>query len=462
MKNFKKPISLGLLTFFSLVFIINPAGAILENTKKQTPKKQEQISQKTILDSVNFDWWKNLNDPYLESYVVKALENNHDIKTAALKIEQARINVTAARSEQLPQFSVGAAPFLTKFPSQTKTSGSFAFPLQASYELDLFGKNWDKTKSAKKLLQGAEFETQASNIAIISLVGSTYYNIVKLDKVIELQEKLTRDRKEIYDLMKISNSEGIISTQDLIAAEKSYIVSQNDLLDYKKSRQNALNALAVLIGDSANNTSDYKRTDFDSLNVDFSIPTEISSEIIINRPDYKSLERQLEAAGIDIRIAKKEFLPSINILGLLSFVTASNLGGKMNWDNAFSILGGSANLPIFTGFRRVANLKMNKNKYAQLLEQYQKTNLVAIQEINDSLYNLKTDKEKFQNNVKALNIQKKDYGFSKSKFEKGVISKLDLLQQKETLLYTQQLESISKMELFIDKISLYKSTGARI
>lgn len=459
MEKFKKILSISLLALFSYGFIINPASAILENTKKE---KQEQPSKASVLESVNFDWWQNLNDSYLEGYISKALENNHDIKTAALKIEQAKINVTAVRANQLPQFSVGAAPFLTKFPTETKTNGSFAFPLQASYELDLFGKNWDKTKSAKKILQGVEYETQTANIAVVSLVGTTYYNIVKLDKVIELQEKLTKDRKEIYDLMKISNKEGLVSTQDLIASEKSYILSQNDLLDYKKTRQNALNALAVLIGDSANNTKEYRRISFDSLTNSVSIPNEISSEVIINRPDYKSLERQLEASGIDIRVAKKEFLPTINILGLLSFVTASNMGGKMNWDNALSLLGGSANLPIFTGFKRVANLKMNKNKYAQLLEQYQKTNLIAIQEINDSLYNLKADKEKLDNNIKALNIQKKDYTYSKSKFDKGVISKLDLLQQKEALLYTQQLETLSKMELYIDKISLYKATGARI
>lgn len=449
----KKLLSISLLTVFSFGFLISPGYAILENNKKQDIN---------ILEAVNIDWFKKLNDPYLESYINQAIEKNNDIKTAALRIEQAKINVTATRADQLPQFSVGAAPILSKFPGDTKTAGSFAFPLQASYELDLFGKNWDKTKSAKKALQGVEFETAAADIAVVSLVATTYYNIVKLDKVIELQEKLTEDRKEIYNLMKISNQEGITSTSDLILSEKAYVMSENDLIDYRKSRQNALNALAVLIGDSANNSKDYQRIAIENLGYNFEIPNEISSEIIINRPDYKSLERQLEASGIDIRVAKKEFLPTINILGLLTFVTASNLSGGMDWANTFSLLGGNANLPIFTGFKRVANLKMNKNKYEQLLQQYEKTNLTAIQEVNDSLYNLKSDREKLKNNIKALNIQKQDYKYSQAKFEKGVISKLDLLQQKETLLYMQQLEASSKMDCYIGKIGLYKATGAKI
>lgn len=451
----KKILAVSILSAFTFGFFINPACAILENRTK------DEAQQNTILDYINFDWWKRQNDEYLEKYIVSAINNNHDIKTAALKVEQAKINVTATRAGQLPTLSVGAAPALMKLPESTKSEGTFAIPFIAQWELDLFGKNWDKTKSSKKLLQGVQYQTQASDIAIVSMVAATYYNIVKLDKLIEIQETLTQDRKEIYDLMKVSNDEGIVSTADLIQSEKSYVMAQNDLIDYEKSRQTALNALAVLIGDSPNNTKEYKRISVDELGDDFNIPDEISSDIITNRPDYKSLEKQLESAGLDVRVAKKEFLPTINILGALAFLATSS-ASSMNWDNALSLLAGSANLPLFTGFARTANLKLNKNKYEQLVQQYQKTNLVAIQEINDSLYNFKSDKEKLINNEKALKIQERDYKYSQSKYAQGVISKLDLLQQKETLLYMQILLASSKTDCHIDKISLYKTTGAKI
>ncbi len=449
----KKIYIISLLIFFSFSFIVSPTSAILEFDKKIE-------NQKSILDSINFDWWKKLDDPYLERYISTALEKNYDIKTAALKIEQAKLNLQAQKADLMPQVSIGASPILGKFPDSTKSQGTFAMPLMASWELDLFGKNYDKTKVQKSLLKGTIYQTDALNIAIVSQVGTTYYNIVKLDKLIEIQEKLTQDRKEIYNLQKISNNEGLTSTNDLILAQKAYILAQNDLLDYQKARTNALNALAVLIGDSANNIKEYERISFDNLGNNFNIPNEIDSQIIVNRPDYKALEKQLEASGIDIRVAKKEFLPSINILGLMTFIASS--GSNFNWNNAFSLLGGSANLPLFTGFKRVANLKLKKNKYEQILNDYQKTNLVAIQEINDSLYNLKMDNKKFINNKKAFEIQQQDYGFSKSKFNLGAISKLDLLQKKESLHYIEQLLVGAKMDCYVDKIGLYKTTGARI
>ncbi len=450
----KKLSALVLLTTFVFCFLINPTFAIMENKSKNLPAT-------TILDYINFDWWKKLDDPCLEKYIVTAINNNNDIKTAALKIEQAKLNVTATRAGQLPTIGIGASPLLLKMPETTNTSGSIALPIMASYELDIFGKNWDKTKSSKKLLEGTIYQTQSSDIAIISMVATTYYNIVNLDKIIELQKKLVKDREEIYRLMKLSNDKGIASTSDLILAEKSFVLAQNDLLDYEKARQNALNALAVLIGDSPNNTKEYQRSSLDELGIDFNIPNEISSDIITNRPDYKALEKQLEAAGIDVRVAKKEFLPTINILGLLTFIASSSMG-SMSWKNSLSLLGASADLPLFTGFVRVANLKLNKNKYEQLLQNYQKTNLTAIQEVNDSLYNLKSNNEKLLNNIKAYDIQNRDYEYANAKYKIGVISKLDLLQQHESLLYMQKLLAQSKTDCYIDKISLYKTTGAKI
>ncbi len=451
----KRVLATTILCAFTMGLIAEPACAILE---KKTNSKTQQT---TILDAVNFDWWKNQNDEHLEKYIASAINNNYDIKTTALKIEQAQINVMATRAGQMPTLSVGASPALAKLPHQTNTMGSFALPIMASWELDLFGKNWDKTKSSKKLLKSVESQAAAADIAIMSAVGTVYYNIVKLDKLIEIQNDLVKDRENIYNLMKLSNEEGIVSTSDLIQAEKSFVMSQNELIDYEKARNSALNALAVLIGDSPENTKEYERISADELNVDFNIPNEISSEIITSRPDYKALEHQLEAAGLDVRVAKKEYLPSINILGALAFLATSS-AGSMSFENALGLLAGNANWTIFAGGLKKANLKLNKNKYEQLLAQYQKTNLVAIQEVNDSLYNLKSDKEKLANNAKVLNIQEKDYEYSKLKYQEGVISKLDLLQQKEALLYMQKLLASSKTDCHIDKIGLYKTTGAKI
>ncbi len=147
----KRLFAISLLAFLSFNTMIEPTYAILENSSKKA--KKEVLKGQSVLDYINFDKWKELDDPYLEKYIVTAIEKNNDIKTAGLKLEQARINVTATRAGQLPVVSVGAAPMLNKMPEMTKTTGTFALPIMAQYELDIFGKNLDKTKSAKKWLK---------------------------------------------------------------------------------------------------------------------------------------------------------------------------------------------------------------------------------------------------------------------------------------------------------------------
>ena len=135
---------------------------------------------------------------------------------------------------------------------------------------------------------------------------------------------------------------------------------------------------------------------------------------------------------------KKEFLPSINLTGLALF-NAGDLGSLFTTKNSLLMLGGGFLLPLFTGGQRVANLRLKKATYERILQNYYKTNLTAIQEVNDALVKVRKDKEKVDQTLKQANLEKADYKFSEMKYNEGTISLLDLIQQKENLLYIDQL-----------------------
>ena len=422
-------------------------------------KKNKPITtEETISSYVNIDWWKNLDDALLTEYILKALSNNQDLKLATLKVEEATEAKNITRANEMPSVSIGAVPALYKIPTQTKSDDLIALPAYASYELDIFGKNRDKTKSQDKLIDITRQKERATYISVVSAVGSTYYNIVKLDKLIEIQDQIIKDRKKIYELMQLSNNEGIVSTADTVRAYKAYLLSETDMTELKKTREHLLNILAVLTGDSPDNNSDYNRIAFDELVMNKNIPDSISTNVIEARPDYISSEKMIEKAGIDVRVAKKEFLPTFDILGLLSF-NSNQFLKKLNWTNAFAFIGANAALPLFTGGAKIANLKLNKNRYKQAVENYQKTNLTAIQEVNDALCDLKLDNEKYNKTLESYNAEQKDFHYTELKYKEGVISNLDLLQKKEALLVTEKLLTSDKTSFFIDQIGLYKATA---
>lgn len=413
------------------------------------------------LDIINYCWWQNFNDKNLECYIQQALKCNHDIKLANLKIQEYCYLTRIQLGKELPTIGVGGYySGINADPTTLGDGGLWAFPLFAYYELDLYGKNRNKTQAAKKEWEATRFEAKATYISIIGAVAGTYYNIVKLDKLIALQQEIINYKEKIYDLTKKRNEQGIASTADTVRANKELVLAQTDLINFEKSRNQMLNMLCVLIGESPDKSACINRISYDELALRNDIPSQISSEVIVHRPDIMQAEKRIEKAGLDVKVARKELLPTFNIIGLLLF-SSNSLQRVFNWDRAVGILGGGLGW-TFTGGQRLANLGLKKNYYEQILQTYHKTNLQAIQEVNDSLSNLKLDLEKYAQGLEKLALQQKEFGFVEKRYERGVISYLDMIEQKEALLTINKTVVVDKTDCFIDYISLYKATGACI
>lgn len=446
-----------------------PVFAIEQNseTSTATPKqfksmvsKNKKTSDDYKFDYINMNWWGNFNDDILTSYIQKAVINNYDLKMATINVEEYYQNVKVQFASELPSAVAGFGPAWYKAPGSTSSDIGFGVPIIVQYEADIFLKNHNKTKAVKKLYEGSIQDERAAYISVASAVGSTYFNIINLDKMITLQEKIVNIRQEIYDLMLASNKEGLTSTADTIRANKSLVQGQTDLIELKKNREQMLHQLCVLIGESPENANSLKRNSLDNINYNTAVPAQIPSEIITNRPDYLKAELMVEKAGIDVKVAKKEFLPSINILGGAIF-NAGDLGSLFTTKNMLLGLAGGIMTPLFQGGSLIANLKLKKASYERILQNYYKTNLTAIQEVNDALVASKLDKDKMLQTEKQFNLEKADYKYNEHKFDEGTISKLDLIQYQENLLTIEKLVAQQKIECMTDAISLYKATGSK-
>ncbi len=452
----KRFLSFIILTSLAVSFSA-PVAAIENTVLKAGTQKIKPTNNK--YEYVNLDWWKFFNDEFLNGYTVKAVENNKDLKIATLTIDEYYQNIVMQRASELPSIQAGFMPGYGNFTG--KSDVGMMLPLVANYEIDIFGKNHNKTTSIKKLYEASILDEKSAYISIASAVGSTYINIVKLDSMVALQEEIVKLRKEIFEIMSISNAEGIISTSDLVKANQSYIQSVTDLTDYKKERTKLLHALAVLTGDSPNNIEEYTRIDYKTLAFSGDIPEFVSSDIILERPDYQKAEKMLEKAGIDVKVARKECLPSLNLGGLYLF-NAKDIGSLLTTSNALWSLGGGIMQPIFMGGKIKANLKSKKIAYEKSLRNYEKVNLTSMQEVNDSLVSINMDKEKLARQKKIQELEQKDFELSKLKFKEGIIAKLDLNQREENLLNVNKMVYASQFDCMIDYISYYKAVAAQI
>lgn len=450
-----------LLSIFILAGILNlnflPLSAMAWGQKKVLSAGIAEYK----FEYVNMNWWESFNDEILKGYITKALDQNNDLKIASLKVEEYNQMAKIQFGSQLP--SVYALPMLNsqKNAGTSYFGGSYMFPLMVNYEADILLRNRDKTKAAKKQFEASKFDERAAYIAISSAVASTYFNIIKTDKLVDIQQEIVDYKKQICDLTQKRNKQGLSSTADTVRADKELLAAETDLIEIEKNRKILLNHLAVLVGESPANADELKRIAYNDISFNQEIPSEIPSEVIVRRPDVLRAENQVEKAGLDVKIARKELLPSLNIGGLLMF-SSSGLGSAFDWKHTLVAAGGGLLAPIFTGGKKIGNLNLKKNYYEQILQNYQKTNLIAIQEVNDALSNLKLDDEKYQQNLKKLQMEEKDFGYNEKKYKQGTISYLDLIQRKENLLNMNKVAISSGTDRIIDYISLYKATGSKI
>lgn len=421
------------------------------------------------MNSININWWDNFTDLHVKEYIYKALEKNHDVKKAALKSQEYRemVNVTMAQEFPILTFAPTFARVKTAnsqifdIATPQLRTNIYAMPFLSAYEADIFLKNHDKTQSSKKQYEAAEYEEKASDIAIASDVASLYINILKSDKLIENATKINNIRTKILELTNLQYKEGLASVYDVTYTDKQKTLSQISLNDLKKQRQILLHQMFVYIDECPSDENVLERGNLDELDFRGIIPESISSENVVMRPDLMKAEAELKKAKIDVKIARKEFLPSIPIIGVAGY-NSLFLSRLFDWQNIFALVGVAAVQKFYTGGKLTANLRIKKIQYEQLFENYKQADLKAIQEVNDSLcmiwFDTKTDKD----NEKKLNLEKKNYYMNTLKYKEGIMSYLDLIKFQENLLSVQSEKDMSKSQKLIDYITLYKAMGSKL
>ena len=434
--------------------------------------KTEPLKMNIRACNVNINWWDNFTDPYLKEYIYLAMEKNHELKSITYVTEQYRQTIKTTMSKEFPSLMISPAFARIKtarqqlFDVETATlrTNNYAIPLVAYYEADIFLKSHDKTKAAKKEFEAYKYKEKSADISLAGDVAAVYINILKLDKTIKTQQKITDIRQKIKDLTNERYKMGLASLYDVTYTDKQHTQAQIDLNDLKKDRSILLHRLSVFTGDCAAGMEieqGLKRGDFDKLEYTGRIPDCISSEIIVHRPDVMKAEAELEKAKIDVKVARKEFLPSVNIVGVAGY-NSLLLKNLFNWENIFALIGVAAMQKLFTGGYLSANLKKKKLVYQELFETYKQADLIAIQEINDALCKIKFDTRKDKDNSKKVLLETANFNLVKERYKAGIESYLNLIQYEENLLSLQTEKDNSKAQRLIDCITLYKAVGAKL
>lgn len=416
------------------------------------------------LDYMNMDWWKDYNDEVLINHFQTLYENNHDLRIAALKTKQAEENIRLAGANQLPQLGFdGSVSRVFRGPRTQFGSvvipkyiqNEIFLPLNASYEIDIWGQNYLNRKSAKKQAEIAKQQERAAYIYITSSFAADYYNLIKMDELERNLLKIIDLQKNIVSMTEKKYNSGLASINEVLDEKQILVNFEKDLNKLKENKKILNDEAVVLLGlntDKAIELSDYQSISSPKT------PETLSTTIIQYRPDLISSEDYVKKSGIDVRVARREFLPKFILYGNLGF-------NAYKWNRMFAgetFLANAGIAPrwdIFTGGIKMARYRINKYEYKKAVEIYEKTVLTSIQEVNDALAEAKTTKANLIKSDEDYSIEKEKHILAEKQFSIGDSSMLDEMKSEVNLYVAKQRNIAAKIDNVISSISLYNAVG---
>lgn len=441
---------------FVTLIVLFCAGLAVQ--AKETPVIADKI------EYMNLDWWKQFQDENLNKYMLFAYENNKDLKIASAETKQAQQVVKLSFSDQLPQLTFNPQIGREFTSADTRfgdvvipdyTQNRFLLPLTMTYEVDIWGENYLKTKSVKQRLEMIKQDERASYIMITTALASNYYNLIKADKLIENQNELVKLQEEVVNLIQKKYDGGLCSVNVLLR-EKQLLTLYKENLNNLKEKQDVLeNQLKVILGDR--NLVNIERSDYKDVNlIDF--PLDIKSEAIQYRPDLIKSEYYIKKIGIDVKVARRDFLPKFIVFGQVGF-NAYKLSNMFGSHTFLSNIGVMPSLDLFTGGRKMAMFRFKKYEYQKALQMYEKTILTSLQEVNDALVSAKTARNNLHSSAERYDLQKEQYRLADKTFEIGSASNLELIKAKQALIVSEKANISNKIDAVISAINIYKSVG---
>lgn len=413
---------------------------------------------------INMDWWKNYNDEILIEHFQTLYENNHDLKIAALKAKQAEENIRLAGANQLPQVGFDGT-FSRVFRGPRTQFGNTVIPkyiqneiflpLNASYEIDIWGQNYLNRKSAKKQKEIIDQQERAAYIYLTSTFAANYYNLIKMDELKINLEKIIELQKEIVSMTERKYNAGLASINEVLNEKQALVNFEKDLNTLNENKKLLNNQMTVLLG--LNTDKEVEHSDFDSITYP-ETPDFISTVVVQYRPDLLSAESYVKKVGLDVRVARREFLPKFILFGNIGF-------NAYNWNRIFAgetFLANAGIMPtwnIFSGGAKLARYRINKYEYKKAVEEYEKTVLTSIQEVNDALVESKTTKANLVKADEEFSLEKEKHELSEKQFSIGDSSRLDEMKSEVNLYLAKQRNIAAKIDNVISTISLYNAVG---
>ena len=408
------------------------------------------------------DWRSFFTDPRLKKLVGTALENNRDLRVAALNVEHSRAQYGISRSALFPSVDLSATGSRRRTPGSTVSGGTAVESRNydvsvglVSYELDLFGRVRSLNQAALERYFASDAARLGVQISLVAEVASQYFAERALLEQIALSEQTLHSVSQTYDLTKTRLDAGDVSELDARSVEIQVQTAKANLAAYRQQLAVTHNALAFLTGASLDGLPDGRSLE-QGLVAD--LRAGVPSDLLVRRPDIIETEHELRAANADIGAARAAFFPRITLTG--SAGTASrSLGDLFQSGSSAWAFSPQISVPIFDGGLNKANLDAAQVRKQIEIARYERAIQNGFREVSDGLVARSGINSQIAAIEGLVEAQQRRFDLANARYTQGVDSYFEVLDAHQELYAARQSLIQLRLARLTNAVGLYKALG---
>jgi outer membrane protein, multidrug efflux system len=408
------------------------------------------------------EWWTIFGDEELNRLESEGMSANQDLRAIISRFEQARAAADISKSALFPQVGASSSFYRTHDSANRPVGGhpgdtynSYTFPLDLSYELDLWGRVRHAAAASLAQAQAAADDVNSVKLSIQADIAFNYFALRALDTDKELLTASIESFRKSLELTRNRRSRGMVSDLDVAQSEAVLKNAEAQLSDSMLQRKKVQNALAVLIG---KNPSVFSVSEQPLATEPIILPPDLPSELLERRPDIAAAERRMASANENIGVATAAFFPTVKIQAFAGF-QSGELSDVFIWPSKMWYVGPTVSLPLFDGGQRFGVLHQSEAAYEEAVAHYRQTVLNAFSDVENNLAGQRFLSEQFEHQAAALAAARRQLEIATNRYKSGLNTYLDVAVAQNATVVAERATTRLRGQQLVSTVALVKSLG---
>ena len=414
---------------------------------------------------VDDEWWRNFNDPVLDSLIAVAGNSNYSVLAAMENIRKARAAWRSAQSKLMPEFNLGLGWQRAKTSGNIASTmyneaweGEFSTAVSMQWQADVFGSIYMRSKAQKKLFMATQEEYNAVMVSLIANVATTYFSLRQSLAQMQVLRWNAESQKEIMNIVISRYDSGLASKLDVAQARSVYYSTKAQIPAMQATIESYRYTMAVLLGTFPEELDGWLQEGYALPAYTAPIGVDIPAALLRRRPDLRAAEREVEANAALLGATRRDWFPQLLVSGSIGFQSGEMKSlfrsRSLTWEITPSI-----SWNIFGGNDRINATREARATLDGSIQNFNSKMLTAMQEVESAMSEYENSRIQIAELREAVKQNQETLTLSLELYKQGLSTFQNVLDAQRTLLTYQNYLVQALGGSLIYLVQLYEALG---